>query len=169
MAFGLTSGAIHATDSLLPSGSVPVFYSPKDVVVTLGTIPISQGIASGTFITARRTKPTWRIIDGCDEEDVRVRTNTFSGTVSLTVRQGSPINDILTSLLVADEASGVLAAPMVIDHVHGRSLYAGSFVSIEGPPDAVFSDTEQNVPWNFICSKWRPFTGGFNPLVKTPF
>lgn len=167
MAFGLSSGAIVGVQSLIPSGFAPALYNPKDVVVTLGAIPISKGIARGTFVTARRNKTTWSMITGCDGEDVRVRTNDYSGTISLTLRQGSPINDHLSAQLLADEISGVLAAPMVIDHVSGRSLAAGSFVSIEGPPPLVFSTREEDVTWNFICSKWQPFNGGFNPLLST--
>jgi len=167
MAIGLISGAL--TRDLLPPGLGQVIYRPNDVRIVVGATPIT-GFASGTFITARRNKPTWKTIKDCDGPGIRIRTNDYSATISLKLRQGSPSNDFLSSLILADEISGELAVPMTVQHIPGRSIYVSSFTSIEGPPPMAFGTDENDVPWTFLSDNWQPFTGGFNPIRKeAPF
>lgn len=166
MAFSLTSGVLNLGDQLIPQGLATVSYRPTDVNILFGALPIHHGIADGTFITARRNKPTWRGIKGCDGEGARIRTNDFSATITLTLRQGSPVNDFLSAHILADEISGVLAVPMFIDHVHGRSTYVSSFTSIVAPVDMAFGTGEGDNVWSFISDNFQPLTGGFNPLIQ---
>lgn len=168
MGISLTSGILNLGDQLVPQGLAPVRYRPTDVNVLFGGLPLHHGISTGTFITATRNKKSWRGIKGCDGEGARIRTNDFSATITLTLRQGSPTNDFLSAHVIADEISGVLAVPMFIDHVHGRSTYVSSFTTVEGPTDMAFGTDEGDNIWVFLSDNFQPITGGFNPFLQAP-
>ena len=169
MTISLTSGVLNLGDQLIPQGLAKVDYRPTDVNILFGTLPLHHGISEGTFVTARRNKPTWRGLKGCDGEGCRIRTNDFSASITVSIRQGSPVNDFLSSHILADEITGVLAVPMFIDHVHGRSTYISMFTSILAPVDMAFGTGEGDNVWSFFSDNFQPITGGFNPFLSAPF
>lgn len=166
MATTLTSGTINTENHPPSSTGLPVKYRPTDVHIIFGGFPLHHGISSGTFFTAARNKSTWRGVKGCDGEGIRIRTNDFSARGTLTLRQGSATNDFLSAHILADEISGMLAVPMYVKHIYGRSTYVSSFTTIEMPTDAAFGTNEGDNIWTFLSDNWQPFTGGFNPFIQ---
>lgn len=150
------------------SGGRLLKYDPAEVLVIWGALPVHEGIASGTFLTIEREKPSWRLIKGTDGEGTRVRTNDFSARVQLTVRAGSWVNDALSSSSAADDLSGTFSVPLTIRDANGRSLYVAPLAFLEQPADAQYADTESNVTWVFVCDSLLPYTGGLDRASPAP-
>ncbi|PWU04930.1 MAG: DUF3277 domain-containing protein, partial [Verrucomicrobia bacterium] len=78
-------------------------YDPKNIICTINGAQIS-GYTEATFIEVVRDSPTWTKVVGADGLVTRGKTNDFSGTLTLTLKQSSPSNDVLSGLLALDEA-----------------------------------------------------------------
>lgn len=146
------------------SGRRLVSYDPTNLFILYGALPIHRGIAAGTFLTAERNVDTWKFHKGTDGERCRVRSNNQSATISLTLRQGTWVNDALSSIALGDELTGLFAVPLIIKDSNGRSLYAALYSWPQRPADVVYGSNEGTVVWNFEVDPWIPFTGGFSPV-----
>lgn len=143
------------------AGSRLLKYDPKRVYLIFGGFPIHQGAAKGTFIIVERRVPSWRLVKGTDGEGARIRTRDFSATIQLTVRAGSWVNDLLSSVSAFDDLSGLAVVPLMLRDGNGRSTYATDSAFIESPVDISYGDDESNNTWTIVCNTWFPFTGGF--------
>jgi hypothetical protein len=165
----VVNGAIQFEETPLASagdaGAALLKYDPKELHIIFGGLPIHQGIATGTFVTAARMRPTWRHIKGTDGEGIRVRTNDLSARVEVTLRKGTWVNDALSSVIISDEATGLITVPILISDSSGRSLYTSPVSWIERPTDVAYGTDEGVAVWAIICDTWLPFTGGFNRAV----
>lgn len=139
-----------------------VKYDPRKVKLVFGGIPVHRGIASGTFITIERMKPSWKLIKGTDGEGTRVRTQDFSARLQLTLRPGAGTNDALSAISAADDLAGVFALPLLLTDRNGRSNYVAPIAFLNAPADRQYGTEEGAITWVFTCNTWLPFTGGFD-------
>lgn len=153
-------GVIDAGIASSDAGSRLLRYDPREVHLIWGGLPCHVGIAAGTFITAERNVPSWRLVKGTDGEGTRVRTMNFSARVQLTLRRGTWVNDVLSAASASDDLSGVFTVPLFLNDKNGRSLYTSPIAFVESPTDPSFSDQEGSNTWVFICDTWLPFSGG---------
>ena len=97
-------------------------YDPKEVIITIGGVPMS-GFSDGTFLEVSRTEPTWNMVVGADGSVTRGKTNNFSGLVTLTLKQSSPSNDVLSGFMQLDELTNSAIVPVLIKDLSGNSTY----------------------------------------------
>ena len=97
-------------------------YDPKQVIVTIGGVPMS-GFSDGTFLEIDRNEPTWNTVVGADGLVTRGKTNNFSGTLTLTLKQSSPSNDVLSGFMAVDEATNRGVFPLLVKDLAGNSIY----------------------------------------------
>ena len=97
-------------------------YDPKQVIITVGGVPMS-GFSDGTFLEIDRNEPTWNMVVGADGLVTRGKTNNFSGTMTLTLKQSSPSNDVLSGFMAIDEASNAGVFPILVKDLSGNSIY----------------------------------------------
>lgn len=97
-------------------------YDPKQVIVTIGGVPMS-GFSEGTFLEVDRSEPTWNMVVGADGLVTRGKTNNFSGVMTLTLKQSSPSNDVLSAFMAVDEATNAGVVPVLIKDLSGNSIY----------------------------------------------
>ena len=88
-------------------------YNAADVIVIVGTSQM-QGLAEGTFVEVSREVEAFTKQTGSDGEVTRSKTNNKSGTVTLTLQQGSASNDFHSALAKLDEESAAGVVPMSI-------------------------------------------------------
>ena len=60
-------------------------YDPREVIITIGGVPMS-GFSDGTFLEIARSEPTWNMVVGADGYTTRGKTNNFSGQVTITLK-----------------------------------------------------------------------------------
>lgn len=144
-------------------------YDPKKVVCSwtpkdnpYGTILLNEGVAEGTMIQVSRSKRTFAKSIGGDGEGTRIKSNDFSGTVTVTVRNGSELNDKLSTILGGAETTGLgNLGPLGVEDFSGRSLATAPEAYLEGWPDKSYSsESEDNMDWVLIAHNLRVFHGG---------
>jgi hypothetical protein len=128
-------------------------YDPKDVTIEWNTVALNEGIAAGTFVLATQTNPDWVMSVGGDGEVTRVRSNDASGTITVTLKQGSAANDALTLIFEGDKLSSAALGALTVKDNQGDALCIGVNAFIEGPPDFERADTETTNEWVFLCER----------------
>ena len=97
-------------------------YDPANVIITIGGVAMS-GFSDGTFLEVDRNEPTWNLVVGADGLATRGKTNNFSGTLTLTLKQSSPSNDVLSGFMAIDEATNAGIVPIFVKDLSGNSTY----------------------------------------------
>jgi hypothetical protein len=121
-------------------------YDPKQVILTVGGVPIT-GFADGTFITVERSNDSFTKSSGADGIVTRVKQNDKSGTITCTLAQTSPSNDILSAQAVLDEQSNAGVVPVQCKDNSGRTVLFSAFAWIRKPPSVEFGKEVSNREW----------------------
>lgn len=133
-------------------------YDPKQVVISIGGVPIS-GFSDGTFLEIDRNDPTWNMVVGADGLVTRSKTNNYSGTMTLTLKQSSPSNDYLSGVLALDELSNAGVVPVLVKDLSGNSIYFSANAWINKYPDSAFGKDISDRQWEFSLDSVDVFVG----------
>lgn len=134
-------------------------YDPKQCLVTIGGVPMG-GFADGTFVSIERTSDTFTKVSGADGIVSRSKTNDKSGTLTLTLAQTSPSNDVLTGYAKLDELSNAGIIPVTVKDISGRSTYASGFGWVKKPPTGEFGKEISDREWSLDMADLEIYTGG---------
>ncbi len=134
-------------------------YDPKKVIVNVGGVPIS-GFADGTFISAERDNDAWSKVSGADGVVSRAKSNDLTGTITLTLQQTSPANDVLTGFAIADELTNAGVVPVSVTDLGGRTLITSAFSWVIKRATAEFGKEIANREWTIACADLKMFLGG---------
>jgi len=121
-------------------------YDPKSVVVTIGGVPMS-GYADGTFLVVDRDENSFSKVTGADGTTTRVKSNNRSGTMTLTLKQSSPSNDVLSGFATLDELANSGVVPILIKDLSGNSLFFSATGWIQKFPSSEFGKEINNRDW----------------------
>lgn len=136
-------------------------YDPKQVIITIGAVPMS-GFSDGTFVEISRDEDVFNKFVGADGNTVRVRNNNTSASMTLTLRQSSPSNDVLSAFLKADELSNRGVLPVLIKDLSGNSTYFSAQGWIRGYPQSSFGKEIENREWVIDLVDLDIFVGSNN-------
>jgi len=137
----------------------PYTYDPKQVAVIVGGVPVS-GFADGTFVTVERSNDLFTKVSGGDGIVSRSKSNDKSGTITITLQQTSPSNDILQGVALLDEVSNNGVVPIIIQDFSGRTTLVSAFGWVKKSPKAEFSKEITNREWAFDCADLEIKHGG---------
>lgn len=121
-------------------------YDPAQVIITVGGIPMS-GFADGTFLLVDRDENAFTKVTGADGTSTRVKSNNRSGTMTLTLKQSSPSNDILSGFAALDEISNAGVVPVLIKDLSGNSLFFSATGWVQKFPASEFGKEINNREW----------------------
>lgn len=138
-------------------------YNPAEVNLIVGG-NIIQGYAEDTFVVVARNEQSFTLNIGSDGEGVRSKSNNFSGTLTLTLQQGSPSNDILSALNQADELNGGGVVSLLLQDANGTSLVAMETAWIQRPADQEFARESGTREWVIETDRMTTFVGGNDQL-----
>ncbi len=133
-------------------------YDPAQVICTVGGFAMS-GYSEGTFIEVDRDEPTWTKVVGADGLVTRSKTNNFSGTLTLTIKQSSPSNDILSGFLAVDEATNAGVVPVLIKDLSGNSIYFSARAWIAQYANSSFGKEIGDRAWTLSLGDLDVFVG----------
>jgi hypothetical protein len=133
-------------------------YDPKNIIITVGGVPIS-GFSEGTFVEIDRNEPTWNLVVGADGLVTRGKTNNFTGSVIITLKQSSPSNDILSGLLAIDEATNAGVFPVLIKDLSGNSIYFAGRCWINQYANSTFGKDISDRQWTLSMDEADIFVG----------
>ena len=133
-------------------------YDPKNVIVTIAGIPMS-GFSDGTFLEVDRNEATWNTVVGADGFVTRGKTNNFTGTMTLTLKQSSPSNDVLSGLLALDEATNTGVFPILVKDLSGNSIYFSANAWITQYANSTFGKDINDRQWTLMLDSADIFVG----------
>ena len=134
-------------------------YDPKDVVVTIGGIPMS-GFADGTFVNVNRLNDAFTSVSGADGEVSRAKSNDKRGEMTLTLAQTSLSNDVLSGIAQLDERLNRGVVPIAIKDLSGTSTWFSGSGWIRKLPDSEFGKEIANREWVLDLADMDVFVGG---------
>lgn len=133
-------------------------YDPSEVVITISGVPMS-GFSDGTFLEIDRNEPTWNTVVGADGLVTRGKTNNFSGTLTLTLKQSSPSNDVLSGLMALDEANNTGVFPILVKDLSGNSIYFAGQAWITQYANSSFDKAITDRQWVMTLAQADIFVG----------
>lgn len=133
-------------------------YDPKSVIVVVGGIPMS-GFSDGTFLEIDRNEPTWNVVVGADGLVTRGKTNNFSGTMTLTLKQSSPSNDVLSGFMALDEATNNGVFVVLVKDLSGNSIYFSAQGWVTQYANSTFDKNITDRQWVITLAEADIFVG----------
>lgn len=134
-------------------------YSPKEVIIAIGGVPMS-GFADGTFLEISADAQQFTKVIGADGYATRVKTNNYAGTLTLTLSQSSPSNDILSGILAADRLANAGVVPILIKDLTGTTIIFSATGWIQQFPDLAYGNEINNRAWVLDLAEMDVFIGG---------
>lgn len=134
-------------------------YDPKKVVVIIGGVPMG-GFADGTFVTVARENDSFTKVSGADGIVSRAKSSDKSGSLTMTLAQTSPSNDVMTGFVQADELSNNGIVPVLVQDFSGRTVLVSAFGWVRKPPDSEFGKEISDREWVMDLADLDMFVGG---------
>lgn len=120
---------------------------PKQIIIAFGAIPIT-GFPDGDFISIVPDGPSFEVVKGADGSVDRANKNPIY-TVTITIKQTSISNDLLSAHNALDVATNIGAVPLTVKDLNGTSLFFAPQAWIEKVPDAATGNTINTREWIF--------------------
>ena len=124
-----------------------------------------SGFSDGTFLEVVRTEPTWNMVVGADGFVTRGKTNNFSGLVTLTLKQSSPSNDVLSGFMALDELTNAGIIPILIKDLSGNSTYFSGQGWVQQYANSTFGKDISDREWNIQLAALDLFVGSNSETV----
>ena len=134
-------------------------YSAGEVILTVGNAVLS-GFADGTFISVERDEQSFTKVVGADGKVSRAKSNNRSGTLTVTLLDTSPSNDVLSEYLRADEASNEGTFEIEMKDLSGRSRIFSAVGWVQGMPTLEFAKENSEREWVIELGEMEFFIGG---------
>lgn len=147
------------------SANILSTYFPEAVTVVIANDKFSHvvnGVAEGTFITVSRDTPATNLVIGGDMSAMRVRRKNRSGSINVTLMQGSDSNDVFSQILRNDEdaMNNDWLFSITVKDGSGRSVFFSPQAYIANMPDIAFGTDAENREWVIQCIDITSHVGG---------
>lgn len=120
-------------------------YRPEDVNLSLGTYRIT----GFTEVRVAQNAKTFRHESGLRGKTTRVKTRDRSGSITISMQQTSPDNDLLSQIVSQDEVNQTGRFELTLTDTSGQSSLIFQYGYFEGYPDMGFSQEGQTREWVF--------------------
>jgi hypothetical protein len=134
-------------------------YASDEVQIIVGGVPMS-GLADGTFVSISRDEQAFTKVTGADGSTSRSKSANRAGSITITLKQTSPANDVLSGFMIADEQSNNGVVTVMVKDTGGRTLHYASAAWVQQMPDQDFSKEISNREWVMDCARINSFVGG---------
>ena len=116
-------------------------HSPEDVVVSINDYLLS-GFASGTYINIKLNSENFKRVPGIRGKDSRIHTRDRSGSITFSLLQTAPDNDVLSAIVAFDEVNLTGLLNVVVKDSGGSTGLQFRECYITGFPSVNFSGDE---------------------------
>jgi hypothetical protein len=134
-------------------------YASDEVQIIVGGVPMS-GLADGTFVSISRDEQAFTKVTGADGSTSRSKSANRAGSITITLKQTSPANDVLSGFMIADEQSNNGVVPVMVKDTGGRTLHYASAAWVQQMPDQDFAKEINSREWVMDCARIDSFVGG---------
>lgn len=139
-------------------------YSPKDVKLIIG----GYTIVGWDSLSINQRSQGFVPIYGIRGKHTRSPTEDTSATLSLTLIQTSPSNDVLSTIHELDRINGTGRIALTLTDLSGRTVFFSNEAYILGYPDVNFSGQFEYRTWSLFCQKVNGYVVGGNTKPDTP-
>jgi hypothetical protein len=138
-------------------------FSPTDVKFIFG----GYTVVGWDGITISRSSQGFTPVRGIRGKHSRTRTRDTSATITITLIQSSPSNDVLSQVHAMDlvEGTGRLAISLV--DKSGRSKFSSNEAYILGYPESKYSGSIEYRVWTIYCQTTDTYIVGGNDKPET--
>lgn len=136
-------------------------YASSRVLVIIGGVPMT-GLGPDTFISIAPAADRVTAASGADGEIARSVSSNRMHTMTVTLQQTSPSNDILSAFASVDDLTGGAVIPVLVQDLTGRTLFAASQAWISGLPTIEFGAEAGTREWTFTTGAPNVLTIGGN-------
>lgn len=134
-------------------------YAADEVRILLNGLPVS-GLADGTFVSIESDEQRYVKTTGADGSTSRARTGNKSGSITVTLQQTSPANELMTGFMLADDAGNQGVFSVLVKDSSGNSLHFANAAWIQNAPTAEYGKEINNREWVLDCGIIEHFYGG---------
>lgn len=134
-------------------------YDPGAIVVVYNGIQV-QGYASDTFVKVSRDESSFKLKKGADGAGTRSLNRNRAGKIVVTLDQASPTNDLLSAMLVLDEATGTGFGEALVKDLNGTSLAQAANAWLDKPAEGEFAAEAKDREWTIYCDDLSVLIGG---------
>lgn len=134
-------------------------YASDEVQIVVGGVTMT-GLADGTFVSISRDEQAFTKVTGADGSTSRSKSANRAGTITITLKQTSPSNDVLTGFMLADEQNSDGIVPVMVKDTGGRTLSYASAAWVQQAPDQDFGKEINEREWVLDCARIDMFVGG---------
>lgn len=121
-------------------------FDLRQTTATLGVVNI-QGYAAGDSLTIEQDGDTYNSEAGADGFTDRIKNNATRLIITILLRQGSPINDQLSALHIADRTTNKGVVPFVFKDLNGNTLVTAKSAWITKPATIVNGNEAKQREW----------------------
>ena len=139
---------------------MPVFtYDPNEAVLSVGGVPLS-GFTDGSFIKVSRDEDAYTKAVGADGQVSRAKSANRSGSITITLKQTSVSNDVLSGFAQADEVGNAGLVPVLIKDLLGTTLVSSAGTWIKKMADVDMGKELSDREWVLDCESINLVVGG---------
>src|SRR5690606_21818859 len=114
----------------------------------------------GTHIEITRDEDAVMKHTGNDGSTARSINRNRGGSITVTLQQTAPVNDVLSAYAAADESTGLLTGSILVKDLFGTTIAESGDAWIKKLPDAAFGKEIQGRAWVFDCGELVLNVGG---------
>jgi hypothetical protein len=134
-------------------------YDPKLITIIFGPIIVS-GYVDGTFVSVDRAGDSFEKDVGADGTVDRTNKNRDDFTVTLTLKQTSLTNDLLSATHNADKLSNAGKFPLTIKDLNGTTTLFAAQAWVAKDPTVEEGNTSSNREWRLETGPGTLLVGG---------
>jgi len=145
-------------------GMIVNTYSPKDVKVDIG----GYILVGWEDISISRTSAGFIPVRGIRGKHTRVPSLDTSASLTITLHQASPSNDVLSAIHSQDLVKGTGRLAITLKDYSGRTVISSDEAYILSYPEVVFSRDFEFRAWTIFCQSTSEYTIAGNTKPETP-
>lgn len=134
-------------------------YSPDKIRPSFLGVPIT-GFADGTFIEVEYAENAYELYVGADGEPARARVLNENATVKITLKQTSPVNDLLSAIARRDRTLGTGVGAFFLKDLLGTTVVSSGEAYIEKMANITFGKEIEGREWTFRLGRADILVGG---------
>ncbi len=127
-------------------------YNPKKIALYFDGVRIT-GFMDGTFVLAEMDEDAFEGHVGSDGLVTRTQNLNEMGTVTATLSQASPSNDLLSLKHLTDKATGIGYGAIMGKDINGTEVFSAAQAWIKKAPNSEFADAVSGREWVFGCAR----------------
>lgn len=110
-----------------------------------------QGFAQDAAISVEHDEDDWSLVVGVDGEGTRSKTSNASATITVSLMQSSPVNDLLSAARILDNTTpgGTGGKALLIKDNSGTTIFSAETAWIQKAPTAELSREATTREWVF--------------------